>query len=196
MPPPRNGGDIGGQHALPTVGSVTEATATIVAESGGLHRVELDGAFAHPHWLAFLCGGLSAARVAVVSGQAFREDPLRWVGHFLVEGPVEGLDVVALAAKRPTVRDAASPVLSSYSVTRRRDADLDLSVEADDTLGFLGRLLSRVSLLTLLPVELEIATVGGRITDRFVLSGIGSSSPSDEVLDALQAMLRAMRSGR
>ena len=171
---------------------VTEATATIEAEAGGLHRVELEGAFGHPHWLAFLCSGLSAEGVAVVSGEASRPEPMRWRGHFLLDGPVEGLDVVTLAVRRSTLRDSSAPVLSSYAVVRRTDGDLELKVEAPDSLGFLGRLLSRVSLLTLLPVALEIATVNGRIVDTFVLSGIGSAAPSAEVAEALEQMLGTM----
>jgi hypothetical protein len=169
-----------------------EATADVQAQSDGRHRIELAGAFTHPHWLAFLCGGLSAAGVSVVSGRAVRAAPMQWEGQLLVEGAVERVDVVALASRRPTVRDAVSPVLTGHSVSRRADGRVELSLEAPDELGFLGRLLSRVSLLTLLPTEVEIATVGGRISDRFVLSGIGSTPPSDEVLDALRAMLGSM----
>lgn len=172
---------------------MSEATATIVTESGGLHRVELGGSFSHPHWLAFLCGGLSAEGVSVVSGRASRVEPLRWEGHFLVDGPVDGLDVVALAGRRPAVRDALVPRLTSYTLARRADRDLELGVEAPDERGFLGRLLSRVSLLTLLPVAVEIDTRGGRVSDRFVLSGIGSSKPGAEVQEALATMLETMQ---
>ncbi|MCU1603033.1 MAG: hypothetical protein JWO22_3742 [Frankiales bacterium] len=190
--PPRNGGDIAAQHAVPSVPGVTEATATIETQAGGLHRVELAGSFGHPHWLAFLCSGLSAKGVAVVSGKASRPEPMRWEGHFLLDGQVDGLDVIELAGRRSTVRDSAAPALSSYSVVRRTDGDLELKVQAPDALGFLGRLLSRVSLLTLLPAGLEIATVNGGIVDTFVLSGIGSAAPSAEVVDALEQMLAAM----
>lgn len=169
-----------------------EAAVTITPQVGGLHRIELDGPFAHPHWLAFLCGGLSASGVAVVSGRAVRPEPMRWVADFLVEGPVEGLDVAALAGRRPPRRDAAVPHLASYDVQRQPDGQLVLTIEAADALGFLGRLLSRISLLTLLPSALEISTENGRISDRFVLSGIGSAPPSDEVLEALDGMLAAM----
>jgi hypothetical protein len=169
-----------------------DTTAALEQAPDGMHRLSLEGAFSHPHWLAFLCGGLSAARVSVVSGSAVRPRPLHWEGHFLVAGPVAGLDVLTMASTRPAVRDATSPVLSSYSVNRRTDGQLELRVEAPDSLGFLGRLLSRISLLTLLPSELEIATVGGTITDPFVLGGIGTSPPNEEVLTALRSMLGQM----
>lgn len=170
-----------------------DATAQVLAQPGGLHRVELSGSFPHPHWLAFLCGGLSAVDVSVVSGRAVRTSPLLWEGQLVLDGEVAGLDIVALASRRPPMRDAAAPVLSWATVERRTDGLLYLSLEAPDELGFLGRLLGRISLLTLLPAEVEIATVGGRISDRFVLSGVGSSPPSDEVLDALRAMLAGMQ---
>ena len=190
------------QHRLPTVLGVTtqataQATAQVHVQPGGLHRVELAGSFAHPHWLAFLCGGLSAHGVSVVSGHAARTGPLLWEGHLLVESDfadldLSDLDIVALAGRRPPMRDAAAPVLSWSVVERRADGLLYLSLEAPDALGFLGRLLGRMALLTLLPTEVEITTVGGRISDRFVLSGIGSSAPSEDVLDALRAMLGNM----
>jgi hypothetical protein len=169
-----------------------DTTAVLEQAPGGQHRLSLEGAFTHPHWLGFLCSGLSSARVSVVSGSAVRPRPLHWEGHFLVEGPVDGLDVLALASTRPLVRDASTPVLTTYAVERRADGQLELRVQAPDSLGFLGRLLSRVSLLTLLPSEIEIATLGGTITDRFVLGGIGIAPPNDEVLGALRSMLDQM----
>jgi hypothetical protein len=185
------------QHRLPTVRGVTteatvQATAQVHLQPGGLHRVDLAGSFPHPHWLAFLCGGLSAHGVSVVSGQAARTGPMQWEGHLLVEGEFSDLDIVALAGRRPPMRDAAAPVLSWSVVERRSDGLIYLSLEAPVALGFLGRLLGRMALLTLLPTEVEITTVGGRISDRFVLSGIGSSAPSEDVLDALRAMLGSM----
>ncbi|MFN2537716.1 MAG: hypothetical protein ABR549_06135 [Mycobacteriales bacterium] len=170
----------------------TQATAEVLVQQDGLHRVELLGSFPHPHWLAFLCGGLSAAGVSVVSGRAVRSAPLLWEGHLVVAGMVADLDIVALASRRPPTRDAAAPALSWATVERRYDGRLELRLEAADALGFLGRLLGRISLLTLLPSEVEIATEDGRICDRFVLSGIGTSSPGDDVLDALRAMLAGM----
>lgn len=176
--------------AWPSVTS--DATALVLPAAGGLHRLELMGLFSHPHWLAFLCGGLSSAGVSVVSGSATRTAPMRWEGHFVVDGSLDGLDPVALAGTRPSVRDATVPRLSSYQVVRRRDGQLDLTVGAPDALGFLGRLLSRVSLLTLVPSECHIATVDGAIADRFVLGGIGTGALSDDVTAALEDLLRAL----
>lgn len=170
------------QPALPSVGDVDHLTAATT-------RLDLAGSFTHPHWLAFLCGGLSAAGVSVVSGTATRLAPMQWDGHLLVSGPADGLDTSLLAATRPAVRDAGVLRLSSYAVRRLAGGELELAVEAPDKLGFLGRLLSRVSLLTLLPSALDIATVGGLVTDRLVLGGIGTSQPDEDVRAALEDLL-------
>jgi hypothetical protein len=169
-----------------------EASVDVRAAPGGLARIELTGSFGHPHWLAFLCGGLSAAGVSVVSGEAIRSAPLTWDGHLLVQRDVAALAVVALAGRRPPVRDPSAPVLTWSSAERRADGQVDLRVEAPDALGLLGRLLARTALLTLLPSEVHIATQGGVVRDRFVLSGIGSAPPSEEVLVALREMLLGM----
>jgi hypothetical protein len=172
---------------------MTDSSATIRPADAGLQRIELTGLFSHPHWLAFLCGGLSAAGVDVVSGHAMRTAPMRWEAHFLVAGPAAGLDVLAMAWTKPEVRDSESPRLSSYALRRRADRQLELQLEAPDSLGFLGRLLSRVSLLALLPSELDIATVGGRIKDTIVLGSIGSGEPPEDLLVALEEMLSRLR---
>jgi hypothetical protein len=197
-----NVADMGAQPALPSVLTVTaettaETTALLRPCEDGLHELDLTGVFAHPHWLAFLCGGLAAAGVSVVSGQARRDSPLRWQGRLVLDGrgattPVTDLDVVALAGTRPMIRDIGSPALTSFQIRRRLDGQLDLQVDAPDELGFLGRLLRRVALLTLVPTEIEIATVRGTIQDRVVLGGIGTAPPSDEVLASLREMLTAL----
>lgn len=174
-----------------------DATATIRAAAGGLHRLDLAGAFLHPHWLAFLCGGLAGHGVSVVSGTAVRASPLHWEGQLLLDAssartPVGDLDPVALAALRPAVREAASPRLTSFEARRLADRRLEVEVCGPDELGFLGRLLSRVSLLTLLPAELHISTVRGEVRDRLVLVGIGSGTPGDDVLDALRRLLSGL----
>ncbi len=174
-----------------------DATATFTPTRDGQHRLDLEGAFTHPHWLAFLCGGLAATGVSVVSGRAVRDAPMRWTGHFVVDAsatrtPLDSLDPVALAGLRPAVRDTAVPRLTSFEVRRRADRRLEVRLEAPDELGFLGRLLSRISLLTLLPSELEIHTVRGTVEDRLVLGGIGGTPPSEEVLGPLEELLTGL----
>ena len=174
-----------------------DATTTLTPAERGLTRLDLDGAFTHPHWLAFLCGGLASAGVSVVSGHTVRQSPLRWTGHLLLDSsrartPLELLDLLALAGTRPAVRDAAAPRLTAFDVQRQPDRQLAVTITADDDLGFLGRFLGRVSLLTLLPSELEIQTVGTVIQDRIVFGGIGRTPPSDELLASLRELLAGL----
>jgi hypothetical protein len=155
-----------------------------------VHQVDLAGTYTHPHWLAFLCSGLSAAGVSVVSGTAVRREGMDWEGHLAVTGPMLSVDPAVLAATRPATRDAGRLQLTSYQVGRRADGQLVVTVEAIDELGFLGRLLSRVSLLALVPSAIEIATVGSVGQDTVVLGGIGHARPSDQVRVALEDLLR------
>jgi UTP:GlnB (protein PII) uridylyltransferase len=97
---------------------------------------------------------------------------------------------VALAATRPLRRDPQPPQLVSSTVTRRSDGRLGLAVTAPDQLGFLGRLLGRISVLGLLPVEVDISTVGALVSDRFVLIGLRSGTVDADVAEALEGMLR------
>lgn len=154
------------------------------------HQIDLAGNYDHPHWLAFLCSGLSAAGVAVVSGRAVRRATTHWEGHLVVSGPMAAVDPAALAATRPVRRDAGRLRLTSYQVVRRPDGHLAVEVEAPDELGFFGRLLSRVSLLALVPSELELATVGSVIQDTVVLGGIGHTRPSSSAQSALDDLLK------
>jgi hypothetical protein len=77
-------------------------------------------------------------------------------------------------------------------VVRGEDGLVQLDVTAPDELGFLGRLLRRVSLMTLHPVEVSVATHDGRVHDRLVLAGIGATVPSDEVMMLLQRVVSGL----
>jgi hypothetical protein len=154
------------------------------------HQLDLAGSYDHPHWLAFLCSGLSAAGVSVVSGRAVRGAATHWDGHLVVSGPMSAIDPMALAATRPVRRDAGRLRLTSYRIERRPDGQLEVDVEAPDELGFFGRLLSRVSLLALVPSEIELATVGSVIQDTVVLGGIGHTGVSSAAESALNDLMK------
>ena len=115
-----------------------------------------------------------------------------WDASFEVKGgqALQTCDPVLMASTRQQSRDPNPPVLSSYKLTRRPDGPLDVQLTAPDAPGFLGRLLSRVSLLTLLPVEMDIRTVGSTIEDRFAFAGMRGTKPDDELYVALDQMLR------
>ncbi|MCW2620627.1 MAG: hypothetical protein JWL64_229 [Frankiales bacterium] len=187
--------DMGGSYrSAMTLTAVTPAgpAQSALVPTGAGHRLTLTGTFDHPHWLAFLCAGLAAAEVSVLSGRARRSPAGVWDAAFEVQG-AQGLrtvDPVLLARTRPVRRDPEPPVLTTYALARRSAGPLELHVTAPDQAGFLGRLLSRISLLTLLPIELDIKTVGHTIEDRFAFAGMGGSAPDDELYEALDGMLR------
>jgi hypothetical protein len=160
-------------------------------------RWELSGRFEHPHWLAHLCTGLADIGISVVTGHAVRRTTGIWDAQLEVDvtgsavAPEE-VDLVALAAEPPRSREPAPLRLASVEVSRREDGYLVVRVSAVDELGFLSRLLRRVSLLTLHPVEVTVATRAGVVDDRLVLSGIGSHVPSEEIHELLVHVLTGL----
>jgi len=165
------------------------------AQKVSLHRWDVSGRYRHPHWLVFLCSGLADRGLSVVDGHAVRRGSDVWEGHLDVDASdavTEAVDVAELASTPPAGRDSSVPVLREATVLRRVDGLLSVDVTADDELGLLGRFLRRVSVLTLLPVEMTIATQGGLVRDRFVLGGIGGRSPSEEVQAQLERVLAGL----
>jgi hypothetical protein len=106
--------------------------------------------------------------------------------------PPAEVDLAVLAAEPPRTRDPAPLRLSAFEVSRREDGWLQVEVSAVDDLGFLGRLLRRVSLLTLHPLEVTVATRAGVVHDRLVLAGIGSTVPSEEIQELLEHVLTGL----
>jgi len=172
-------------------------TALVQRLPDGSVEVALRGAFSHPHWLAYLLRALSESQVSLVSGRALQNDALDWDARIALDFQQsqlqpETLDYVALAQQRFNLATLAAPQLGSFRITRRSDLQLEAHLEAPDQVGFLGRLLTRVSSLGLFPSAMEIATVGGCIRDRIVFRGIMNKAPTDTVQKSLEAMCRLM----
>ena len=160
-------------------------------------RWELSGRPEHPHWLASVCTGLSEVGIGVVAGHALREPGGTWLAHLDVDVSAalvvpDGVDVAALAAQPPPPGDPASLQLSAVDVRRRADGFLLVEVVAPDETGFLGRLLRRVALLGLYPLEVSVATQDGVVHDRLLLSGIGVTVPSDDVAVTVEQVLMGL----
>jgi hypothetical protein len=94
--------------------------------------------------------------------------------------------------QKPANTDVGAPQLRKFQITRRVDSGLEVALEAADQIGFLGRVLGRLSLLMLFPTEIEINTVSGTIRDRLVLRGIGGSPPTATAQSSLETLLRAL----
>ena len=157
-------------------------------------RWDLSGTYDHPHWLAHVCSGLADRGFSVLRGQAVRRAAGAWEAHLDVDAsradvPDHEVDLVAMTAGIRATRDVVPLRLASATVSRLPTGFLQLDVSAPDELGFLGRLLRRVSLLSLYPAEVSVSTRSGVVHDRFVLSGIGSSVPNDEVAVLLEQVL-------
>lgn len=162
----------------------------------GLYSLTVKGRFSHPHWMAFLFAGLAKAGISVVSGRAAQRDG-EWEAQVNLDfgqssATPESLDYVALALQKPATMDATAPQLLKNHISRRPDASLEITLEGPDQIGFLGRVLGRLSLLMLFPNEIEINTVSGLIRDRLVLRGIGGSPPSAAAQTSLQTMLATL----
>jgi hypothetical protein len=159
-------------------------------------RWDLSGTYDHPHWLAHVCSGLADRGVSVIAGQAVRRAGGTWDAHLDVDTsravvPVAEADVASIAGGARIGRDLVDLRLASAAVTRLPDLMLQVDVSAADELGFLGRLLRRVSLYGLYPSEVRVSTSDGVVHDRLVLTGIGASIPNEGVAQQLADVLSA-----
>lgn len=173
-------------------------TASVRLLPGGGHHLAIQGQFTHPHWFVFLFQGLAERQVSVESGWARSGKTNQWDSELVLDfrrsaATPETLNYVELALqKRPAPEQVELPRLSRFSVARTADESLELRVEGPDQVGFLARLLRRVSGMMLLPTEIEIATLSGRIQDRFVLRGPTGGPPDEGDRQALEVLLKSL----
>jgi len=106
------------------------------------------------------------------------------------------IDYSALAEEPDKMTESAFGI-DSYRLLESRDygGSLMLTLEAPDSLGLLGSLLTRLALLGLVPVELHIETSAGRAFDSLWLCAAGGGSPTGDARDAvLQVLERSCNS--
>jgi hypothetical protein len=169
--------------------------STLTRLPTGLHELKITGNFTHPHWMAFLFSGLAASGVSIMSGRAMQNGNGIWEARLsldftsVVVRP-EGIDYVSLALQKPTQTDAKAPRLTKFQISRRIDRSLEVTLDGPDQIGFLGRVLGRMSLLMLFPIEIEITTVSGNIRDKVTVRGIGGAPPDESAKTSLETMLR------
>ncbi|RYG72996.1 hypothetical protein EON80_03635, partial [bacterium] len=123
--------------------------------------------------MAFLFSGLAASAVSIVSGRAMQGASGVWDARLTLDFTSvvvrpESINYVGLALQKPALTDARAPKLTRFQIARRIDRSLEVTLDGPDQIGFLGRVLGRMSLLMLFPVEMEIATVTGNIRDKIV----------------------------
>ncbi|SFI38277.1 hypothetical protein [Planctomicrobium piriforme] len=174
----------------------TRPKVEVSSHPAGGYSVSLDGEFLHPHWVAFLFAGLSANGVSVISGQAQQRSLATWSANFQLDfsramQTAQSIDYLALTDQEqlPLVSDI--PRLTGFQIQRRTDESLEVRLEANDQLGFLGRLLGKICMLGLFPVEMVISTIGNRIQDTLIFRGIAGMAPSEATRQRLESVLQS-----
>ncbi len=169
--------------------------ATLSRLASGQYELKIKGRLTHPHWMAFLFSGLSAAGVSVVSGRAAQDETgwdARWILDFTrSESAPESLDYVAMSLKKPDTFTVGAPVLSGYQIVRRGDQSLEVQLQGPDQIGFLGRVLSRLSSIMLFPIAVEVETPAGQLRDTIVFRGIGGMAPNADAQKSLDILLKS-----
>lgn len=183
----------------PLTGDGADATCHVSHLDSGLHAVRISGRLP-PGWIGAFSLACSPLGIDIRQGFARRPGPSRWTSEFLVASAagspaVERMDFLALARQESAAAPLESIGIDRYVIRRPHlaSSELELEVEGRDQIGFLGSLLKRLALLALFPHEVEIETRGDIVSDRFLVSSLGGRRPSQEALDALEAMLEGQR---
>lgn len=171
----------------------TDPTAQLKPDRGRRYRLEIQGRLPL-FWAANLAAGLATRGISIVSGRAVRQH-LDWTAAFVIDAThattdLDRLDCVRLAQTDCVVTGTAEVQLTRFTCTRL-DAGLEVRLYGPDQGGFLAKMLRKMALLTLFPVQFEIATPAGRIEDVFMLSGVGGSAPTENARAAFEKMLTA-----
>jgi hypothetical protein len=157
-------------------------------------RVRLGGPF-RGAWLANLSSRLADRQISIDHVHACLTADYIWIAELHLLGPGQGkgpldIDYVALAAETDVSTEPAFAI-DSYRLLESRDygGTLMLMLEAPDSLGLLGSLLTRLALLGLVPVELHIETKAGRAYDSLWLCAAGGGPPASDAHDAVAQIL-------
>jgi len=171
-----------------------EAWSEATALAPQSFRVRLGGPF-RGAWLANLSCRLAEQHLSIDHVHARLTADHIWLAelHLLALGAGEdplGIDYAALAEEADILTQPVF-VLDAYRLLESRDYEgsLMLTLQAPDSLGLLGSLLSRLALLGLVPVELHIETEAGRAYDSLWLRAAGGGPPTSDARDAVAQLL-------
>ena len=158
------------------------------------YRIRLEGAFG-PSWISSLCAELADRRISIDRAHAMRTLNQTWVAELNVialAGAEDPLSIPYVELAEAGAPDASDPLrLDSYTIeeTAAHGGTLTLTIEAADSLGLLGSLLSQLAMLFLFPIEMHIETRNGRAYDSFWLGTVGATSPGPRIRDSLDRVL-------
>jgi hypothetical protein len=180
-----------------------EAWSETTELTQGNYRVRLGGPF-RGAWLAHLSCRLAEQHISIDHVHARISGDQAWIAemHLLrlhasdTDQDPLAIDYPALA-EETDIRTKPVFVIDSYRLlsSRAYGGSLMLTLEAPDSLGLLGSLLTRLALLGLVPVELHIETKDGRAYDSLWLCAAGGESPTptDDARDAVAQVLDRSR---
>lgn len=192
--PPRRGSVADGEF-VPSSRSDSRAltgATTHVETRDGVTSLRLEGFF-RPAWMAGLCAGLSERGVSIARVDATAKDGW-WRSDLWLHVPADldpaQIPYAELIEITPELQ-ASDLRIERYRMAESADhgGTLRLELDARDSLGLLGRVLSFLAMLSLFPVSMRIETRDGRAFDRFWLSGVGRAAPTQQTRALLQRML-------
>lgn len=177
-----------------TLAPSDRAWSEVTQTSQDAYRIRLEGAFG-PSWIAGLCAELADRQISIDRAHAARTYNQTWVAELSVvtlPGAADPLGIAYVELAETGAPDASDPLkLYGYTVeeTSAHGGTIKLTLEAEDSLGLLGSLLSQLAMLFLFPIEMHIETRHGRAYDSFWLATVGESSPGPRVRQALDRLL-------
>jgi len=181
-----------------TLSPTDRAWSEVTKTGESTYRIRLEGSFG-PAWIASLCAELADRQISIDRAHAMRTVSQTWIAELNVvalPGAADPLEVPYVELAEAGAPDASDPLrLTSYRIeeTTAHGGALNLTVEADDSLGLLGSLLSQLAMLFLFPVEMHIETRNGRAYDSFWLGTVGATTPGPRVRDSLDRVLARAR---
>lgn len=149
-------------------------------------------------WASRVTAGIARRGGSIVRGHARREAADQWdveldvatditIPNDAVEAWLEGH-----AAELPS----EPPKIGYFALTAVDDSrPARLVLEADDTVGLLGRCLRSFAMMGVFPVAFEIDTRGSLVHDVFELRGIGADGLPEATRSRLARQLERMRDG-
>ncbi|MDB4974150.1 MAG: hypothetical protein JWN48_2491 [Myxococcaceae bacterium] len=181
-----------------TLAPSDRAWSEVTQTGEGAYRIRLEGAFG-PSWIASLCAELADRQISIDRAHAARTFNQTWVAELNVlalPGAEDPLAIAYIELAEAGAPDASDPLrLHAYTIeeTLAYGGSLKLTLEAEDTLGLLGTLLSQLAMLFLFPIEMHIETRNGRAHDSFWLGTVGATTPGMRVRQSLDRMLSRAR---